>query len=353
MRRLLSRLIATFVQARRERDLSAELESHLRAHIDDNVRAGMTLDEARRDALLRLGGIDQTAATYREQRGLPMLENTVRELRHALTRLMRSPGFTGATVLSLALAIGANIAIFAVVERVVINPLPYPRSQRLVALDFGMPARNVPAGFNSMTVREYFYYAANSRTMESIAVSRTEDRTLTGGGAAERLRVARTTPSLATVLRVAPEAGSWLPQDRERGPAPVAVLSHGLWIRRFGGDPSILGRSVTLNGVATTVVGVMPSSFAYPDARVDLWIPEPFLPATSDDSYSYNGVARVRDGVSVDAVRAEINQLTRSLHGVAPGNGYDALVATTLSLHDATVGNVAAALWILLASAAV
>ena len=353
IRAALLRLRSLFGRDALSADFSAELDAHLQSHIDDNVRAGMTVEEARRQALITLGGLDMTKETHRDQRGIPPIESCARELRQAFHRLRRSPGFSAAAVLSLALAIGANVAIFAVVERVVLNPLPYPHSEQLAALDFGMPARNLPAGFNSMTVREYFYYAENTRTMESLAVSRTEDRTLTGGTSAERIRVARTTPSLASVLRVVPEAGSWLPQDRPRGPAPVAVLSHGLWIRRFGADPSILGRSIMLNGVATTVVGVMPASFAYPDARVDLWIPEPFLQANGDDSYSYNGVARLKDGVSIDAVRAEINQLTHSLHAVAPGNGYDALVATTLSLQDATVGQIAVALWILLASAAV
>jgi len=351
MRRLLSRLIATFVQARRERDLSAELESHLRAHIDDNVRAGMTLDEARRHALLRLGGVEQTAVNYREQRGLPMLENTARELRHALTRLMRSPGFTGATVLSLALAIGANTTVFTVVERVIVNPLPYPASDRLVMLDFSMPSRNIPAGFNSMTAREYFFFSDHARTIDSLAVYRWEDRTLTGE-TAERIRIARTTPSLATVLKTAPEIGAWLPNAQRRGAAPSAVLSHGLWTRRYGADPGVVGRTVVLNGVATTVAGVMPASFVYPDAAVEMWINEPFSSA-NDDDYSYTGVARLRGGASLDEFRAEINQLARSLAPQAPGEGYDALFSTALRLQDFTVGQIARALWFLLAAAGV
>jgi putative ABC transport system permease protein len=351
MRRLLSRLIATFVQARRERDFSAELESHLRAHIDDNVRAGMTLDEARRHALLRLGGVDQTAVNYREQRGLPMLENTGRELRHAFTRLMRSPGFTAAAVLSLALAIGANTTVFTVVERVVLNPLPYPASGRVVMLDFSMPSRNIPAGFNSMTAREYFFFADHARTIDSVAVYRWEDRTLTGE-TAERIRIARTTPSLATVLKTTPEIGAWLPNAERRGAAPSAVLAHGLWVRRYGADPGVVGRTVVLNGVATTVAGVMPASFAFPDAAVEMWINEAF-PTGIEDDYSFTGVARLRNGASLDALRAEINQLARSLAPQAPGEGYDALFSTALTLQDFTVGQIARALWFLLAAAGV
>ena len=351
LRSLFVRTLHLFGGAHREREFSDELDAHLQSHMDDNLRAGMPLDEARRRALLRLGGVDQTVAVYRDQRGLPMLEQAGRELRHAFTRLMRSPGFTTAAVLSLALAIGANASIFAVVERVVLNPLPYPASDRLVMLDFSMPSRNIPAGFNSMTAREYFFYADHARTIDSLAVYRWEDRTLTGE-TAERIRIARTTPSLATVLRTAPEAGAWLPQAQRRFAAPTAVLSHGLWHRRYGGDPGVVGRTVVLNGVATTVVGVMPASFAFPDAAVEMWINEPF-PDGIDDDYSFTGVARLRDGASLDEFRAEINQLARSLDPQAPGQGYTALFSTALTLRDFTVGQIARALWFLLGAAGV
>ena len=334
-------------------DLSVELDSHLHADIDDGVRAGLTYDEAQRQALLRFGGVEMTKDRYRDQRGLPTLERLGRELRHAFERLRRSPGFTIAAVLSLALAIGANITIFAVVERVVLNPLPYPDSSRLVMMDFSMPSRNVAAGFNSMTARQYFHYAARTRTLNGLAVYRTEDRTITGQGTPERIRVARTTPSLASVLQAAPEAGGWLPNDKPRDAAPTAVLSHGLWNRRYGADPAVVGQTVVLNGVATTIVGVMPASFAFPDAGVDAWISEPFPPTTGDDSYSFTGVARLKDGVSLDAARVDINQLSNELDASAPGNGYKFIFSTALPLHEFTIGPIAAALWILLASTGV
>src|SRR5215475_9722733 len=160
LRATLLRFLGLFRRSRLDLDLSAELDSHLRAHIDDGVRAGMTHDEARRQALLRFGGVEMTKDSYREQRGLPAVEQIARELRHAFGRLRRSPGFALAAVLSLALAIGANITVFTVVERVVLNPLPYPDSGRLIMLDFSMPSRNVTSGFNSMTTRQYFDYSA-------------------------------------------------------------------------------------------------------------------------------------------------------------------------------------------------
>src|SRR6478609_9097772 len=128
LRSALQRIFGLFGRSSRDADLSVELHCHLQAHIEDGVRAGLTYNDARRHALLRLGGVEMTKDIYREQRGLPSVERCVRELRHALERLRRSPGFTIAAVLSLALAIGANVSVFTVVERVVLNPLPYPDS---------------------------------------------------------------------------------------------------------------------------------------------------------------------------------------------------------------------------------
>ena len=316
----------------------------------DSVRRGMPLQTARRDAMLKLGGADMTKELYREQRRLPVVESCLREVRQAFHRLCRSPAFTIAAVLSLGLAIAANVSIFTVVERVVVHPLPYPQSQQLLMLDFSMPARNIPAGFNSITLRQYFHYTDNAHTLAALAVSRPDDRTLTGLGTPERIRVLRTTPTLASVLRVAPLAGTWLP-DGPRGALPAAaVLSYGFWTRRFGADRGVIGRAISLNGLSTTVVGVMPQSFGFPEPRIDAWINEPL---GFTDDYSFTGIARMRDGVTVDNARAEITQLSRTLHASAPGNGYDALTSTALLLQDFMVGPISTALWILLGSAAV
>jgi putative ABC transport system permease protein len=275
------------------------------------------------------------------------------EVRQALARIARSPGFTCAAVLSLALAIGANVTVFTVIDRVLVNPLPYPESGRLITLDFAMPSRNI-SGFNSITSRMYFQFVERARTLSGVTAYRTEDRTLTGGGTPERVRVARTTPSLVPVLRVRPAIGRWFSNDEGApGGAAAVVLSHGLWTRRYGADPAILGQALTVNGIAMTVIGVMPASFAFPDPDVQLWVPEPWSAATGADSYSYTGVARLQDGVTVDAARSELTTVVRALHAASPGNGYNLLVATGPSLQQATIGQVASALWTLLVAAAI
>src|SRR5713101_3847046 len=162
-----------------------------------------------------------------------------REIRHATRRLVRSPAFTLAAVLTLALAIGANTAIFTVVYRVVLNPLPYPASDRLIALDYGLPTRNINSGVKYMSSQFYYQLADRARTLDTVAVYNISGVTLTGTeGHPERIQISRATPSLASVLRVQPAQGRWFTdQEGVPGSPPPIVLSHGLWIRRFGRDP--------------------------------------------------------------------------------------------------------------------
>src|SRR5688572_21568764 len=202
------------------------------------------------------------------------MEQLQKEIRYAARRLARSPAFTIASVLTLALAIGANAAIFAVVERVVINPLPYPGSDRLIDVDHGADAFKLQSGMK-MTSGMYFMYQERARSLQSIALYLSTDRTLVGDGEPERLRVTAATPSLGAVLRVAPAVGRWFTDDEGKpGGRAVAVLSHSLWTRRFGGNPGIVGRTIVLDGQSQEVIGVMPPAFAFPEFRTDVWVPE-------------------------------------------------------------------------------
>lgn len=350
------RLGGLFARARRERDLAQELEHHVQLHIDENVRLGMTPEEARRHALVKLGGIESVKEQCRDLRGLPALELLVRDVRFALRALRRTPGFALATVLTLGLAIGATVAVFAVVERVVLNPLPYPDSDRVIELDHGALGLNLPSGV-PMTVGLYYQYLDRARTLDSVALYRTEELTLTGERGPERVRVVRATPSLATVLRVWPAQGRWFTDEEGMpGASPVAVLSHGLWVRRYAGDPGILGRSVTLSGVPAEVVGVMPASYAFPDPRVDLWVAGQVVRPTDIGIHNYRGVARLRGRAAVADARAELNALIADLPQAYPSGPRalriedEKLISTAITLKEATVGRVARALWILLAS---
>ena len=353
----LTRLIGTFGGRRCDRELASELDGHLQCHIDDNLRAGMTADEARRDALLKLGGVEIAKERWRDQRSLPWVEDLTRDLRHAFHRLRRSPVFTAAAVLSLALAIGANAAIFAIVHRVVLNPLPYPDSDRVIELDHGAKRLKLPSGLG-MTQGLYYHYAERSRTLDGVALYRTDELTLTGDGEPERLHVAHSTPSLASVLRVEPVLGRWFTQaEGVPGAAPVAVLSHGLWVRRYHSDTGVLGRPVTIGGVPMEVVGIMPASYGFPDSRIDVWTAVQLTHAMGFGLWNYEGVARMRDRATVTAVRTELNALIADLPQAYPGdrlavgNGSSiGLASTARTLKEAAIGNVERGLWILLAS---
>jgi predicted permease len=281
------------------------------------------------------------------------------EIRQAARRLWRSPAFTGASILTLALAIGANTAIFAVVERVVINPLPYPESDRLIELDHGSVALNVAANMgNSPGI--YFIYKNRARSIESAALYSMTGRTLIGSGDPARLRAAATTPSLGAVLRVPPALGRWFSEaEGLPGGAAVAVLSNGLWTQHFGQDASIVGHKIVLDGEPTEVIGVMPAGFAFPDPTVDLWVPAQHSVTEGFGFFGHLGVARLRPGISLTTAGAEFQGLLAGIADAFPddpkarGNVNTKLTFSGRTLKDAMLGSITRALWILLAAVGV
>ena len=292
--------------------------------------------------------IHRRSSTDVERQARPM-DTIGQELRHAARRLTRSPAFTIAAVLTLALAIGANASIFAVVHRVLLNPLPYGDPDRLISLDYGVPAVNVPSGMNAMSWQLFHQLADNATTLEGVAAYETAEMTVTGDGEPDRIRVAKATPSLVSVLQAPPALGRWFTSDEGVPGGPtVAVLSHGFWMRRYAGDRSMLGRRVTLNGLSVEIAGVMPPSFAFPDPMIDLWLPAQSTRASATFLFTAAGVARLRGGASINDARAEITNLIAALARVSPNQR--GIVSTALPLRDAMVGRVADMLWILLAS---
>src|SRR5262249_14517725 len=240
-----------------------------------------------------------------------------------------------------------------------INPLPYPDSDRLVQLDHGAQRLNVPNGFG-LTPGLYYQYAERAHTLERIAIYQTDGATLTGDGEPARIRIARVTSSLEAVTRVPPALGRWFSDDDGiPGAAPVAVLSYGLWTRRYNSDGAVLGRSVLVGGLPTRIVGVMPSSFEFPDARVDLWMPVQLARSQGFGLWGYQGVARLRDGATIAETRGELASLITDLPRAFPGdlgalgNVETNLIVTARTLKAAMVSGVEKALWALLAAVGV
>jgi len=264
LRGWLLRLFGLFNRQRREREFAEELESHLAMHIEDNLRAGLSPEEARRQALIKLGGVTLTQERYREQRGVPMLETLLQDLRFGLRMLRKNPGFTAVAVLSLGLGIGANTAIFSVVNALVLNPLPYPDAQRLMWVTSAFRGNEV------IGADLYLTYQAQSQTFEHLAGYVTGTMTLTGQGEPERINSLRATTSVFATLGVAPRLGRAFTPEEDRPGAPrVVVLSHDYWQRRFGGDPAVIGQSLPVGKEQWTVIGVMPPGFRFlPERRI-------------------------------------------------------------------------------------
>ena len=338
-------------------ELREEVDSHLTFIEDEERASGATEGDARRLARERFG----SPLVHREQALdtviMTSVESAWKETAFAARRLLRSPAFTLAAVLTLALAIGANAAIFCVVERVLLNPLPYPDSDRLIDLDHSSQLLNMTTGMG-ITRGYYYQYLERAHTLEGIALYASGDETITGDGEPQRIRVTRATTSLAAVMRVWPEVGRWFTEDEGKPGAPArAVLSHGLWMRRYGGDPGIVGRSITLSGVRADVIGVMPASFAFPDARVEAWLPQQITRSMGFGIWLYDAVARMRDGVTVERVRSELNPLIADIETAFPGDPFAIgnsrsirVLSMARTLKESIVGGVERALWMVLGS---
>jgi len=281
------------------------------------------------------------------------------ELRHALRRLTRTPVFALAASLTLSLALGANATVFALLRGVVLNPLPYPDSDRLIELDHASTVLRLPSGIG-MTSGLYYQFSRAS-TLQGLAIHRSIAGTIVRDGRPERIAIALTTSDLARVLQVGPSQGRWFSEDESApGGRAVAVLSYGLWVRRFGADPAVVGGSVTLDGVPTQVVGVMPASFAFPAPGTEAWVPARVSRALGFAvPFGYRGVARLKPGVPIEAARAELNTLIADLPNVYPGDRAvegnvrrGGLSSAAVPLKDATIGSAGNGLWVLLTAMA-
>src|SRR5215467_1347450 len=309
------RLAALFGTRKRDAEFAAELESHLQLHIEDNLRAGMTPEAARRAALIKLGGIEQTKEDYRDRRGLPFLEIALQDLRFSLRTLRKAPGFTAVAVLTLALGIGANTAIFTVVYGVLFRPLPFPDANRIVEL---VEVNHGQSGEMDLTATQLQRLREFGQVFEHIACWTDIGFNLAVGSAAEHVRGTPVSADYFQVLGVHPAAGrEFLPEEDRGDGQRVAILSHALWKRRFGGELSALGQKVLLNGEAYTVIGVMPAGFdprGYSDINpglpVDIWVPLALVAKTAGSGENVAVLARLKQGISQPQLDAQMNLAT-------------------------------------------
>ena len=267
LRAALRRLAGFFTGHRQDDELREELQSHLDMETAEYIRRGMDPEAALRQARLSSGGLPQAAEAVRDQRGLPWLERAAADLRYALRSLRHSPGFTTVVVLTLALGIGANTAIFSVVRGVLLKPLPHREGNRLVYL---RQSHDGPGGGNvQFSVPEVHDLRSGAKSLGGIAEYSPFFATLEGKDGAIKIDIGLVTGNFFEVMGLSPVLGRLtLPSDDGTGVPPVMVLTHEFWMRRFGGDSSIVGKQVSLNGGSATVIGVLQPAPFFPD-KVD------------------------------------------------------------------------------------
>ena len=355
-------------------DVDAELRFHLEGRVEELVAVGMSREDALAEARRRFGDMEvHRRATraideemFRMQRRTAISDSFARELRYAFRTLARSTTFTIMALVTLALGIGAATAIFTILDAVVIRPLPYPHGDRLVALSSPVPGIKA-APIWGLARHEMFYFKQRSHTLDDLGIFRTFLGTVVsddGRQQSERVPVAYVSASLFGVLGIVPERGRLLNADdnlRAVDTMDVALISHGLWERRYGSDPGIVGRRIDFEGFPMTVVGVLPQRSALPDYKVDLWLPldmNPAAPAISNHIFS--AIGRLRPGMTVADAQRELTALTAQFSTVFPNVytpkfmqqvGFTTLVK---SLRDDVVGGfVTKAIWILFAAVTV
>jgi predicted permease len=341
------RLLGLFLRRKLERELEEEIRSHLEMQIEDNLRQGMSLEDARRAARLRLGGVEQVKEAYRDKSRLGWIENLWQDLRYGVRMLVKNPGFTLIVVITLALGIGANAALFSVVNGVLINPLPFPRPEQLVALNQRLP--NTGAG--SISYPNFLDWQRENQSFSAMAVSRSSSFALIGAGEAERARGRRCTANLFSVLGVKPVLGrDFAPGEDERGAAPVVIISAELWQRRFGASPDTLGKSLTVDDRDYTVVGVLPASFTL-YRGTDVYVPMGQWDNTGLQNRSaglgLQGIGRLKPGMTLAQSQNDLDGVMRRLAEVYP-EANRGVGAAVVPLKERLVGDVGTSLWMLL-----
>jgi predicted permease len=305
IRAWLLRFAGLFAGNAHDEELAAELESHLQLHTDDNVRAGMTPAEARRAAVLALGGVDATKERYRDRRGIPLLDTLRQDVTYAIRVLRKNPGFTLTAVVTIALGIGANTAIFSIVNAVLLRPLPFADPDRLVLI-FATDARRGDR-FDSASYPGFADWRDQNTTFESMAAFANRPMAIGTGDETVMAAGRRITPNYFDVLGVQPALGrAFLPEEQQEGSAAV-ILSDGFWKTQFGGDPGVLGRAIRINDQPHTIIGVTPASLHIEQENDQL-----FLPLAIDTNRNHGFlrvIARLRRGATLSQAQGDLERL--------------------------------------------
>jgi len=309
------RVAGLFGRELRDRELSAEMESHLELHFEDNLRRGMSPAEARREAIMKLGGVEQTKENYRERLGLPLLEVFFQDLRFGARMLHKNPGFTLVAVLTLALGIAANATVFSFVSAVLYKRPPVYDSDRVLVVYGTAAARGLGTSLNPVSAPNYFTWKRENRVFSDLAALEPYiSVNLTGKDEPERISANRATSNYFSVIGVAPALGrAFANGDDQAGHDRVVLLDYRFWERKFGSDPSIVGKTIRLNGEEHTVIGVLPRPFQIMSFRSEVWLPlvldESQQGAAARQTRTLYLFARSKPGVTLDQAQSNLRTL--------------------------------------------
>src|SRR5215469_13127290 len=343
-------LKSLFGRERREQDFDRELQFHIEAVAREYEAKGLTPAEAHRTAMLEFGGKEQTAQSLRDVHAVGLLERARGNIKAGFRLMRRNPGFSLAVILTLALGIGANSAVFSAIDAVLLRPLPFPHSEELVLVRQYEPAGKNPNTFVA-PVRLHDWSRMNS-TFRGLTGYYTEDESELSGELPEKVTRALVTPGFLSVLGVSPALGrNFTPEEEKFGGPDAVIISDRFWKRRFGGDPNLLTKSVRFGKTSTAIVGVMPPSFQFPSTDVDIWSAVPFDgPYTQDrGSTWYSVIGRLKPGATLEQARADMSTVQDQLGKQFPRT--DAKLAVQADpLKENTVGSVRRSLWMLFGS---
>jgi putative ABC transport system permease protein len=356
------RLRGLRLSATREAEIVEELSQHLDDRYESLLSNGSSADEAHRTVILELellahelSGVERIAPKHAVVTGSPLkggrrnvMRDFLQDLRYGLRMLVKNPGFTAVAIVALALGIGANTAIFSVVNTVLLRPLPYKDPERLMMVFEDSRAHGYPR--DNPTTANFIDWRDQNQVFESMAAIAGGSWNLTGYGDPERLVGYRVSASLFPMLGVSPQLGRWFTTEEDQaGASPAVIISHRLWQRRFGGDPNIVGKPLTLSGRSVTVVGIMPAGFRIDSEAEELWVPIAFTQEEQQNRsahYLYV-MARLKPGVTLSQAQAEMSTIAARLQQQYPQTNTN-VGSEVVPMHEHVVGDIRPALLIFL-----
>jgi predicted permease len=340
------------------RDLDEEIRAHVELLAEEKMAKGMEPEQARREARIEAGGIEQVKENVRSVRAGAWFDVLAQDVRFGIRVLVKNPGFTLVAVLALALGIGANTAMFSIVNSVLLRPLPYAQPDRLLKVWTRFTNIGLPDDRNWISAPEFRDITELNKSLSDVAAFTNVNFNVTTSGTANRVLGAQVSPSFFAILGVNAERGRvFAKEEGEKGHDNVLLLSHGLWERRFGADPAITGKQIIANGQTLTVVGILPAGFDYPN-QSEMWSPLSFAPddlsPNNRGNHGLEMIGRLKPGLTLAQARADLDLVGREMtrqHREYPYAKFDFTV-TLMPLIQDIAGDVKQPLWILMTAVA-